>query len=155
LSLNLKFVTIIDNTYILRMYKLLTLLWIFIGSFYLVTKSEGRICHAFEITQKLDKIVLESIGYLLGIKVIKKKTYFTVCTTNSKHISNIISYYNHTMKGMKSLEYRIWARSFNKHKAGQARFEYLNKVRNQALAERNIRTMRLDKNFKIINNSDL
>lgn len=73
MSLNLKFVTIIDNTYILRIYKLLTLLWIFIGSFYLVTKSEGRVCHAFEITQKLDKIVLESIGHLLGIKVIKKK----------------------------------------------------------------------------------
>ena len=118
------------------------------GSFYLVTKSVGRIAHAFEITQKLDKIVLDSIGYLLGIKVIEKKTYFTVGTTNAKHISNIILYYHNTMKSMKSLEYRIWARSFNKIKAGQARFEYLTKVRNQM---RNIRSIRLDKNFKIIN----
>ncbi len=117
------------------------------GSFYLVTKSVGRIVHAFEITQKLDKIVLDSIGYLLGIKVIKKKTYFTVGTTNAKHISNIILYYHNTMKGMKSLEYRIWARSFNKIKVGQARFEYLTKVRNQM---RNIRSIRLDKNFKLI-----
>ena len=120
------------------------------GSFYLVTKDVGRISHAFEITQKLDKIVLDSIGYLLGIKVIKKNTYFTVATTNSKHISNIILYYHNTMKGMKSLEYRIWARSFNKIKAGQARFEYLSKVRNQM---RNIRSIRLDKNFQIINKS--
>ena len=120
------------------------------GSFYLVTKNVGRIVHTFEITQKLDKIVLDSIGYLLNIKVIKKKTYFTVGTTNAKHISNIILYYHNTMKGMKSLEYRIWARSFNKIKAGQARFEYLTKVRNQM---RNIRSIRLDKNFQIINNS--
>jgi hypothetical protein len=121
------------------------------GSFYLVTKSIGRIAHAFEITPKLDKIVLESIGYLLGIKVIRKKTYFTVGTTNSKHISNIISYFSNTMKGIKSLEYRIWAGSFNKHKPGKVRFEYLNKIRNQM---RNIRSIRLDKNFKILNNSD-
>lgn len=120
------------------------------GSFYLVAKDVTRISHAFEITKKLDKIVLDSIGYLLGIKVIKKKTYFTVATSNAKHISNIILYYHNTMKGMKSLEYRIWARSFNKIKAGQARFEYLSKVRNQM---RNIRSIRLDKNFQIINNS--
>jgi hypothetical protein len=117
------------------------------GTFYLVKKSVERIVHAFEITQKLDKIVLDSIGYLLGIKVTKKKTYLTVGTTNAKHISNIILYFHNTMKGMKSLEYRIWARSFNKIKVGKARFEYLTKVRNQM---RNIRSIRLDKNFQII-----
>lgn len=117
------------------------------GSFYLLTKSVGRIIHAFEITQKLDKIVLDSIGYLLGIKVTKKKTYFTVGTTSAKRISNIIFYFHNTMKGMKALEYRIWARSFNKLKAGNERFQYLTKVRNQM---RNIRSIRLDKNFKII-----
>jgi hypothetical protein len=122
------------------------------GSFYLTTKSVGRIVHAFEITQKLDKIVLECIGYLLDIKITRKRTHFTVGTTNSKNISNIISYYSNTMKGMKSLEYRIWAGSFNKYKPGQIRFEYLNKIRNQM---RNIRSIRLDKNFKILNNSDL
>jgi hypothetical protein len=51
------------------------------------------------------------------------------------------------MKGMKALEYRIWSRSFNKKKAGSDRFDYLTKVRNQM---RNIRSIRLDKNFKII-----
>nr|YP_006576291.1 hypothetical protein [Lentinula edodes]QEN73894.1 hypothetical protein [Lentinula edodes]UZS77534.1 hypothetical protein [Lentinula edodes]UZS77560.1 hypothetical protein [Lentinula edodes]UZS77586.1 hypothetical protein [Lentinula edodes]UZS77609.1 hypothetical protein [Lentinula edodes] len=116
------------------------------GCFYLVTKNVGRIVHAFEITQKLDKVVLDSIAYLLKIKVIKKKTYFTVGTTNAKHISNIKLYYHNTMKGMKSLEYRIWARSFNKQKSGQARFEYLTKVRNQMC---NIRSIKLDKHFQI------
>jgi hypothetical protein len=122
------------------------------GSFYLVTKSVERIVHAFEITQKLDKIVLDSIGYMLGIKVTKKRTYLTVGTTNAKHIANIILYFHNTMKGMKALEYKIWARSFNKIKVGKARFEYLSKVRDQM---RNIRSIRLDKNFQIINKSSI
>ena len=117
------------------------------GSFYLVTKSTDRIVHGFEITQKLDKIVLNAIGYILNVPVTKKKTYFTVGTTNSKSILNIISYYSNTMKGMKSLEFRIWARSYNKVKSGPERFKYLSKVRDQM---RNIRSIRLDKNFNVI-----
>jgi hypothetical protein len=119
------------------------------GSFYLFNKDVGRIVHAFEITQKLDNIVLFSIGYLLDLKVIKKKTYFTVKTTRQKDIFRVISYFHKAMKGMKSLEYRIWARSFNKMKIGKERFEYLSKVRNQM---RQIRSIRLDKAFKLINN---
>ena len=115
------------------------------GSFYLVTKSLNRIVHGFEITQKLDKIVLDAIGLILGISVTTKKTYFTVGTTNSKSISNIISYYTNTMKGMKSLEFRIWARSYNKAKTDLKKFEYLTKVRDQM---RQIRSIRFNKNFK-------
>lgn len=115
------------------------------GSFYLVTKSVGRIVHGFEITQKLDKIVLDAIGLILGVSVTTKKTYFTVGTTNSKSISNVILYFADTMKGIKSLEYRIWSRSFNKEKTGLKKFEYLSKVRDQM---RKIRSIRLDKNFK-------
>ena len=63
--------------------------------------------HAFEITQKLDLIVLEAIAQILGIRVSNKNTYNTVVTTNSRAISNIIKYYANTMKGMKSIEYRI------------------------------------------------
>lgn len=77
------------------------------GSFYLVTKSVGRIVHAFEITQKLDKIVLVAIGYILDLTVVEKKTYNTVVTTNGKRVANIILYFHNTMKGMKSLEYRL------------------------------------------------
>ena len=75
------------------------------GSFYIVKKGPRRLVHAFEITQKLDKILLEAL--ILGLKVTHKKTYMTVVTTNLKAIKNIIEYYNNTMKGMKSLEYRI------------------------------------------------
>ena len=117
------------------------------GSFYLVTKSLNRIVHGFEITQKLDKIVLDAIGLILGISVTAKKTYFTVGTTNSKSISNIISYYTNTMKGMKSIEFRIWARSYKKAKTDLNKYVYLTKVRDQM---RKIRSIRFDKNFKLV-----
>lgn len=80
------------------------------GSFYLVCKSTNRLVHAFEITQKLDKIVLIAIKHILGIKTKIKKTKlgtYTIVTTNSRAIENIIKYYKNTMKGMKSKEYRI------------------------------------------------
>jgi len=78
------------------------------GSFYLFTKDVGRIVHAFEMTQKLDKIVLYAAALLLGVKVRVKKTDFTVYADSLRDISNIITFYHNTMKGIKSLEYRIW-----------------------------------------------
>lgn len=113
------------------------------GSFYIVKKSSSRLSHAFEITQKLDFIVLQSIAHILGISAKHKKTYNTVITSNSRAILNIINYYRNTMKGMKALEYRIWARSFVKSKGN---FNELNKIRNLV---RDIRLIRLDKNCKI------
>ena len=109
----------------------------------IVKKGEKRLVHAFEITQKLDVIVLEAIARILKIKVIKKKTYFTVKATGSNEIEFIVKYYFKTMKGMKALEYRIWARSFSKENKD---FEYLTKIQNLM---RNIRSIRLDKNFKL------
>ena len=50
------------------------------------------------------------------------------------------------MKGMKALEYRIRARSFTKKKKD---FEYLTKIQNLM---RNIRSIRLDKDFHRRNN---
>jgi hypothetical protein len=98
------------------------------GSFYLVNKSKDRITHGFEITQKLDLIVLSAIGCILGIKTSSKKTYHTVVTTNSRSIENIIKYYHNTMKGMKSFEFRVWARCYIKHKGD---FSKLNEIRNK------------------------
>ena len=63
--------------------------------------------HAFEITQKLDLIVLQAISYILGTCVLFKNTYNTAVTTKKSSIVNIICYFQNTMKGMKSLEYRI------------------------------------------------
>jgi hypothetical protein len=110
------------------------------GSFYLFNKDKDRIVHAFEITQKLDKIVLMCIKHLLHISTnvqTKKSGYFSISTTNSRAIENIIDYYKNTMKGMKSVEYKIWARAYNKHKGD---FLSLNKIRE------NIRIMR--KNYQ-------
>ena len=44
------------------------------GSFYLVSKGPTRLVHAFEVTQKLDVIVLNSIQRLLGISTTKAST---------------------------------------------------------------------------------
>jgi hypothetical protein len=117
------------------------------GSFYLVSKEPTRIVHAFEITQKLDIIVLKAIAHILGISTAlkEKKTYNTVVTTNSRSIANIIEYYSNTMKGMKAVEFKIWARSFVKHRG---KFKELHKIRENI---RVIRKIRLNKDCHLIN----
>jgi len=100
------------------------------GSFYLVSKDLIRIVHGFGITQKLDSVVLEAIGLTLHIptkvKFKSKHNHYALDTTNSRAIENIIKYFQNTMKGMKSLEYRIWARSYVKHKGN---FSKLSEIR--------------------------
>jgi LAGLIDADG DNA endonuclease family protein len=92
------------------------------GSFYLVlrTKDPTRIVHGFGLTQKLDSIVLEGIKLTLhlptAVKFRAKHNFYHLDTTNSRAIENIIEYFHNTMKGMKSVEYTIWARSYVKHK---------------------------------------
>ena len=113
------------------------------GSFYLVKKSSMRLVHGFEITQKLDIIILQGIAKILGISVITKSKYNIVVTTNSRAIINIIDYFKNTMKGMKALEYKIWAKSFLKFKGN---FNELSKVQKGI---KNIRLIRLDKNCRI------
>jgi len=101
------------------------------GSFYLVAKAPNRLVHAFEITQKLDTIVLIAIKYILGISSnvkFNKSGFFTIATTNSRAIENIIQFFgNKNMKGIKSVEFSIWSRSYTKHKGD---FLALNKIRN-------------------------
>jgi hypothetical protein len=113
------------------------------GSFYLVLKGQERVVHAFELTQKQDRIVLEGIAKILHMKVTDKKTYSTVVTYNKSTILHIIDYFRDTMKGMKSLEFRIWSRSFSKKKQ-----DYNTLLKTRELM-RSIRSIRLDKNFKI------
>jgi hypothetical protein len=118
------------------------------GIFYLFNKSKDRIVHGFEITKNLDLIVLSAIGYILGIKTKSKNTYPTVVTTNSRSIENIKNYYNKTMKGMKSFEFRVWARCYVKHKGY---FYKLNEIRNN-IRSRKLGTTILNYNSKGINN---
>ena len=101
---------------------------------------------ATKVTQKLDAIVLIAMSHILGIKFAIKKTHNTVFTTSVSDIPRIIEFFKGTMNGMKSLEYRIWARSFNKVYIGNKKYAYLLKVQAQM---RDIRSIRLDKNFKI------
>jgi hypothetical protein len=86
--------------------------------------------HGFGIYQKLDSVVLEGIRHILHIPAIVKyksnNNYYMLDTTNSRAIENIIKYFYNTMKGMKSVEYRIWARSYVKNKGN---FTELFKIR--------------------------
>lgn len=90
------------------------------GSFYLTNKDLNRIVHGFGLSQKLDKIVLDGIALMLHIsnpvKFKELHYYYILDTTNSRAIENIILFFRDTMKGVKSLEYRIWARSYYKNK---------------------------------------
>lgn len=90
------------------------------GSFFLVRKDSTRMVHSFAITQKLDYQILNQLKDLFNIKAnIKKNTVngsFLLETTNSRNIEYLIGYFKNTLIGMKSVEYRIWSRSYEKHK---------------------------------------
>ena len=94
------------------------------GSFYLTNKDSNRIVHGFGLTQKLDKVVLDGIGIMLHIsnpvRFKELHNHHILDTTNSRAIENLIKYFNNTMRGMKAVEYRIWARSYIKHKGDYA-----------------------------------
>jgi hypothetical protein len=115
------------------------------GSFYLVSKDTNRIVHGFGLTQKLDPIVLESIRLLFHIpsKVRYKEihNHYILDTTNSRTIEHIIDYFKDTMKGVKSLEYKIWARSYVKNKGDYERLwdirNTIRKIRKQLLEIKN------------------
>lgn len=93
----------------------------------LAFSTQSCIVHGFAISQKLDPICLEAIRIILHIKtkvVLKKKhNCYMLDTTNSKAIENIIKYFDRSLKGMKSVEYRIWARTYLKHKGDYARLQ--------------------------------
>ncbi len=95
------------------------------GSFYLTNNDSNRIVHGFGLTQKLDKVVLEGIAIMLHIKnPVRFKelhNYYLLDTTNSRAVENIIFFFKNRMKGVKSLEYRIWARSYSKNKGDYAK----------------------------------
>lgn len=117
------------------------------GSFFIGKKGGNRFVHYFAITQKLDFIVMQAISHILCIPLVQHPTYIAVETSKSSCIFNIIKYYTNNIKGMKSLEFRIWSRSFMKGEKFKRsdRYEYLAKIQAQM---RNIRSIRLDKNFK-------
>ena len=80
---------------------------------------------------------------IFQVNVTKGKTYNAVLKSSNKNIPFIVKYYHKTIKGMTALEYKIWARSFNKQ---YKNYEYMFKIKNLM---QNIRSIRLDKNFKV------
>ena len=118
------------------------------GSFYLGNKDEQRIVHGFTITQKIDLDLMKKISKVLGISVKTYQNYYAVSATNFDIIKKVDNYYHNSIKGIKSLEYRIWSRSLNKSQniLGQKRYLYLSKVQKQL---RELRTIRIDQYFKI------
>ena len=113
------------------------------GSFYYVKKDKNRIVHAFEITQKLDPIVLQAIKYILHIPSsvqYKSNNYFSIGSTNSKSIENIQSYFKLNndksyFLGVKSFEFKVWTRTYKKFKGNFLRLnkirDWINKLKNK------------------------
>ena len=95
------------------------------GSFYIFKRDTNRMSHAFEITQSLDRTVLEGLAVIFNVEVKDKKTYSTIQVLNLPDLKYVVDYFFKVLKGRKSLEYRIWARSFLKRKRG---FEYLKQI---------------------------
>jgi hypothetical protein len=88
------------------------------ASFFIVNKDKKvtRMAHSFGITQKLDKIILDFLQkkFHISSKVMHtKRDIYRLETTNSRSIEKIRKFFLNKLKGMKSVEYRIWARSLN------------------------------------------
>lgn len=108
------------------------------GSFFIVNKDKkvNRMVHSFGITQKLDKIILDFLHkkFHISSKVITtKRNIHRLETTNSRSIVKIQKFFLNKLKGIKSLEYKIWARSLNYKKNN----EKLLKIQNQLQKLRN------------------
>ena len=73
-------------------------------------------------------IVYLAISRILGIKFNITNLKSKIETKNSRAISNIIKYFNNNLKGLKSLEFKVWARSFEKYKSD---FSKLDQIRNK------------------------
>ncbi|MBJ6361999.1 hypothetical protein JFN88_12055, partial [Paenibacillus sp. MAHUQ-46] len=106
------------------------------GSFYITKKEKNRFVHGFGITQKRDSHVLENIRKILHISTkvkYNKYQFYSLDTTNSRAIENIIQYFtgshntNTKFKSIKGLEFRIWARSYIKHKGNFIKLEIIQK----------------------------
>lgn len=102
---------------------------------------QSPIVHGFRISKKQEPLCLEAIRIILHIKtkvvLNKNSNYYMLDTTNSRAIENIIKYFSKRLKGMKSVEYRIWARAYLKYKGNG------NSMKLQAIEkERLLRVMR-------------
>ena len=84
------------------------------GSFY-ISKNELNYTYYFSICQKKDKHLLESINIILNINnklyFNSKDGYYYLQTKNKSSLKYIIYYINGHLKGVKSLEFKLWKRA--------------------------------------------
>jgi len=93
------------------------------GSFYLTKKQsktdENRIVHSVLLGTALDYHLLEQLKTIFKInakiKSNKNGTY-QLETSNSRNIEFLIKYFSNKFKGVKSLELKIWSRSYLNYK---------------------------------------
>ncbi len=103
------------------------------GNFTYVKKDSTRVIHSFSITHK-DEIVLYGIKTLLKINtnvLWNKKGFYSLNTTNSRNVEYIIDFFIYNdyfslFKGVKSFEFTIWRRSYNKYKGDFKKLEQIN-----------------------------
>lgn len=99
------------------------------GSFYITKKDTNRYEMGFGITQKLDPYILYCIKNVLYLKSNvrrkEKHNYFILDTTVKSDILNIIDYFQNTMKGMKSFEFKIWSRCINKTNTEKSEIQFI------------------------------
>ena len=95
--------------------------------------------HSFSYTQKLDKIILEYLREKLQIisKIRSTKLNNHILgTTNYKNIVYIKNFFFNKLKKMKSVEYRVWAKSLNNYRSDYKTLSivqsWMRKFRNRA-----------------------
>ena len=89
------------------------------GSFLLIKKEEKQIVHSFSLNKEIDYHILEKLKSIFGIVTkikLNKDNNYILETSNSRNIEYLIKYFDSTLKGVKSLEFKIWKRSYIKYK---------------------------------------
>jgi hypothetical protein len=75
----------------------------------------GRFNIEFSLAQKLDKILLLLIKRLLhipsNVNYKKQQNIYVLNTKNSRSITNIIDLFAGKLKGIKSLEFKLWSKA--------------------------------------------
>nr|UBU96507.1 hypothetical protein [Malassezia furfur] len=86
------------------------------GNFILVNTNDKHITQVFKINLKSNQIVINAIAMILNMNIFNDQNDYTcISSSDPQSIQTIIQYFNHTLKGIKSLEFKLWSRSFTKH----------------------------------------
>lgn len=117
------------------------------ASFYIVRKDENRYCHAFSVTQKTSHIlymirarlhIVPNVRKRLPIK--SQKVHYALDVTNSRNLETIKKLCSKKLVSMKSLEFRIWERSF----------KYKNDYTKLYITQQQLRKLRLSRYMPVL-----